>query len=118
MEQKDFECTCSTIHEEIVSDVKDAMLKKSEYDDLATLFKLFGDSTRLQILHALEQHEMCVCDLASTLGMTKSAISHQLKSLRLARLVTAKRSGQNVFYALADQHVKGILDMGYEHISE
>ena len=94
------------------------LLDQERYITLATLFKLFGDGTRVQILHALELHELCVCDLAALLGLTKSAVSHQLKSLRLARLVKYRRDGQNVYYSLADDHVKKILDMGYEHISE
>ena len=93
-------------------------MEQKEYEALADLFKIFSNSTRLQILHALELHELCVCDLAALLGLTKSAVSHQLKSLRLARLVKYRRDGQNVYYSLADDHVKKILDMGYEHISE
>ncbi len=111
-------CDCEIIHEEVVSQVQQQLCEKDTYIELATLFKLFGDATRVQLLHALEQHEMCVCDLAALLGVTKSAISHQLKSLRIARLVKFRREGQNVYYALADDHVKKILDMGYEHISE
>ena len=111
-------CSCEIIHEDVVRDVRAQLLDKERYISLATLFKLFGDGTRVQILHALEQHELCVCDLAALLGLTKSAVSHQLKSLRLARLVKYRRDGQNVYYSLADDHVKKILDMGYEHISE
>lgn len=116
--EKDLICDCEIIHEDVVRDVRGKCLDKDTYNSLATLFKLFGDGTRLQILHALEQHELCVCDLAALLGVTKSAVSHQLKSLRLARLVKQRRDGQNVYYSLADEHVKKILDMGYEHISE
>ncbi len=112
------ECDCDMIHEDVVQNVRGKMLKKDTYISLATLFKLFGDATRVQLLHALEQHEMCVCDLAALLGVTKSAISHQLKSLRIARLVKYRRDGQNVYYSLADDHVQRILDLGYEHISE
>ena len=112
------ECDCEIIHEEVVTEVRGQLCGKETYIELATLFKLFGDATRVQLLHALEQHEMCVCDLAALLGVTKSAISHQLKSLRIARLVKYRRDGQNVYYSLADDHVKKILDMGYEHISE
>lgn len=117
MEQQPI-CDCEIVHEEVVQAVRGSALDKETYISLATLFKLFGDSTRLQILHALEQHELCVCDLAALLGVTKSAVSHQLKSLRLARLVKYRREGQNAYYSLADEHVKKILDMGYEHISE
>ncbi len=116
--EKQPHCECEVIHKEVVAAVSKELLAEDVYMSLATLFKLFGDSTRVQILHALEQHELCVCDLAALLGMTKSAISHQLKSLRLARLVKYRRDGQNVYYSLADDHVKKIIDMGYEHISE
>ncbi|MBR4200281.1 MAG: helix-turn-helix transcriptional regulator [Oscillospiraceae bacterium] len=111
-------CECEVIHEDLVEEVRSKTLEKSQYIELATLFKLFGDGTRVQILHALEQHELCVCDLAALLGITKSAVSHQLKSLRLARLVKYRRDGQNAYYSLADDHVKRILDLGYEHLSE
>ena len=109
---------CEVIHEETVAAVRGQMMEKETYVGLATLFKLFGDATRVQLLHALEQQEMCVCDLAALLGVTKSAVSHQLKSLRLARLVKYRREGQVVFYSLADDHVKKIMDMGLEHITE
>lgn len=111
-------CSCEIIHADAVQEVNAQLLDKEQYISLATLFKLFGDGTRVQILHALELHELCVCDLAALLGLTKSAVSHQLKSLRLARLVKYRRDGQNVYYSLADDHVKKILDMGYEHIAE
>ena len=84
----------------------------------AALFKLFGDATRIQILHALESKEMCVCDLAVLLGVTKSAVSHQLQALRLANLVKFRRDGQIVYYSLADEHVKQIIDIGMEHLYE
>lgn len=111
-------CGCEVIHEEIVSAVREKLAGKDTCTDLATLFKLFGDATRVQMLHALEQQELCVCDLAALLGVTKSAVSHQLKSLRLARLVKCRREGQIVYYSLADDHVKKIMDMGFEHIAE
>ena len=109
-------CECDIIHEEVVESVRESMTDKEMYVSIAIMFNLFGDSTRVQNLHALEKHEMC--DLAALLGVTKSAISHQLKSLRLARLVKYRREGQNVYYSLADDHVKRILDLGFEHISE
>lgn len=115
---KNLTCDCEIVHNEIIEEVRSMMSSKEEYVDLASLFKLFGDGTRLQILHALELHEMCVCDLAVLLGITKSAVSHQLKSLRLAKLVKYRREGQNIFYSLADDHVKQIIDTGYEHLTE
>lgn len=111
-------CDCEVIHEDIVDDVRSKMSSKDEYLELASLFKLFGDGTRVQILHALEQHEMCVCDLAVLLGVTKSAVSHQLKSLRLAKLVKYRREAQVIYYSLADEHVKEIIDTGFEHLTE
>ena len=113
-----FDCSCEIIHEDTVRDVAGKMSDKEEYIALASLFKLFGDGTRAQILHALELHEMCVCDLAALLGVTKSAVSHQLKALRLANLVKFRREGQIVYYMLADDHVKTILDIGFDHLRE
>lgn len=113
-----FTCDCDVIHEHTVREVQAKLHPKEEYLDLAALFKMFGDGTRVQILHALEQSEMCVCDLAVLLGITKSAVSHQLKALRLANLVKFRRDGQTVYYSLADDHVKQILDIGLEHLSE
>lgn len=111
-------CDCEVIHAEIVNSVREKMSPKGEYGKLANLYKLFSDGTRVQILWALEQSEMCVCDLAVLLGMTKSAISHQLKSLRLSNLASFRKEGQVVYYSLADDHVKEILDKGFEHINE
>ncbi|WP_216697133.1 MULTISPECIES: ArsR/SmtB family transcription factor [Bacillota] len=111
-------CDCDVIHEDLVNDTRNKMQPKEDYVQLASLFKLFGDSTRIQILHALEQNEMCVCDLAVLLGVTKSAISHQLKALKLANLVKFRREAQIIYYSLADDHVKEMIDMGFEHIHE
>ena len=116
--KQNFSCDCDVIHEEVVNSVREKMLPKAEYLALATLFKMFGDGTRVQILYALAQSEMCVCDLAVLLGVTKSAISHQLKALRLANLVKFRRDGQTVYYSLADDHVKQILNIGLEHLHE
>lgn len=109
-------CDCEVIHEHIVEDARKKMCGEDQYQKLATLFKMFGDGTRVKILHALEQNEMCVCDLAALLGLTKSAVSHQLKALRLSNLVKFRRDGQVVYYSLADDHVKYILDIGFDHI--
>ena len=107
---------CEVIHEDIVKKVKSQMTTQDEYLQLAALMKLFGDGTRVQILHALEKSEMCVGDLAVLLGVTKSAISHQLKQLKLANLVKFRREGQIVYYSLADEHIKMIIDLGFEHL--
>ena len=111
-------CDCDVIHEELVSETRNHMKSEDEYLNLATLFKMFGDKSRVKILHALEQNELCVCDLAVLLGVTKSAISHQLKALRLANLVKFRREGQVVYYSLADDHVKEILSIGFAHLNE
>ena len=111
-------CECESVHQDVVDAVMPQLLHAEEAIDLASLFKLFGDGTRVRILQALRVHELCVCDLACILGMTKSAISHQLKALRLSNLVKFRREGQNVFYSLADEHVESILDLGLDHLRE
>ncbi|MBR0508339.1 MAG: helix-turn-helix transcriptional regulator [Clostridia bacterium] len=111
-------CEGDAVHQDVVDAVKPDLLCETEAIDLAALYKLFGDGTRVKILQALRVHELCVCDLACLLGMTKSAISHQLKALRMSNLVRFRREGQNVFYALADEHVEKILDLGLEHLRE
>ena len=111
-------CESEVIHEEAVAEVRGKLSDAEEYTQLASLLKLFGDPTRVRLLHALELHELCVCDLAALLGVTKSAVSHQLKMLRLANLVKFRREGQVVYYSLADDHVRAILEMGFEHIRE
>ena len=94
------------------------MPDEDELYDLAELFKVFGDSTRIRILFALYQSEVCVCDLAETLTMTQSAVSHQLKILKQAKLVNSRRDGKQVYYFLADDHVKTIIAQGRDHIEE
>ena len=111
-------CDCEVIHEDAVRKAKQTMASKEEYLQLAALMKMFGDGTRAQILHVLAQQEMCVCDLAALLGVTKSAVSHQLKALRLANLVRFRREGQIVYYDIADEHVRAILDLGFAHVRE
>ena len=110
-------CDCTAIHEEVVERVREKLPEKERIKLLAELYKQFADPTRLKLLWALSQEEMCVCDLAVLLGMTKSAISHQLKSLRLAHLVKFDKRGKVVYYSLADQHVRDIFDQGFAHIS-
>ena len=107
-----------TIHKEIVDDVRAKMSPKEEYIKMAVLFKLCGDGTRAQLLHALLFRELCVCDLAELLSVTKSAVSHQLKALRLANLIKFRRDGQNVYYSLADDHVRAIIRTGFDHIKD
>ena len=111
-------CDCDVIHAEIVEKVIKCMPDEEKLYDLADFYKMFSDSTRIKILWALDKDEMCVCDLAVLLNMTKSAISHQLKTLRQEKLVKYRRDGKNAIYSLQDDHVKNILEIGLEHIEE
>lgn len=111
-------CDCNTIHEDVVNEVREHMPDEDNLIDLADLFKVFGDSTRVKILCALFRAEMCVCDIAVLLGMTKSAISHQLRVLKQSKLVSYRKDGKVVYYSLADDHVKTIFDQGLLHICE
>lgn len=111
-------CNCSTIHEDVVERVRKSIPQEETLYDLAELFKVFGDSTRIRILCVLFETEMCVCDIAALLNMTQSAISHQLRVLKNARLVKYRKEGKVVFYSLDDQHVKQIFDQGLIHINE
>lgn len=116
---KDIEnCVCDVIHEDVINMVKDRMPNEEELSDLSNLFKVFGDSTRIKILWALDENEMCVCDIAYLLNMTQSAISHQLRVLKDARLVKYRKEGKIVYYSLDDEHVKQIFDQGIIHIKE
>lgn len=109
---------CEAINPEIVEKVMPDMPDLRVLYDLSDFFKVMGDSTRIRLLWALEQAEMCVNDLAVLLDMTKSAVSHQLKILRTAKLVKAEKRGKNVYYSLADDHVKVVLEMALDHIRE
>ena len=111
-------CDYSHVHQEIVDKVERTMPEDEILYDLAELFKIFGDSTRTKILYVLFESEMCVCDIAKLLGMTQSAISHQLRALKQSKLVKYRREGKTVFYSLADGHVRTILGQGMEHIAE
>ena len=105
-------------HEEVVNQVLEVMPTDEELQSLADFFRIFGDSTRIRILYALSQSELCVCDIASLLGMGQSAISHQLRILKQMRLVKFRREGKSVLYSLADGHIETILAQGMEHIGE
>lgn len=111
-------CDFIHAHEDLIERVREKMPGEDMLYDLTELFRIFGDSTRVRILYVLLESEMCVCDIAALLGMTQSAISHQLRALKNARLVKSRRDGRTVFYALADDHVKTIIDEGLEHVSE
>lgn len=111
-------CDCQVIHEDRVALVMKNMPEEETLYDLAELFKIFGDTTRIKILNVLLGSEMCVCDIAYVLNMKQSAISHQLRVLKSARLVKFRKEGKVVFYSLDDEHVKGIFDQGLTHILE
>lgn len=111
-------CKCNLVHKEIVDVARKEMPAEEILYDLAELFKVFGDTTRVKILYALFAAEMCVCDIASLLGMTQSAISHQLRILKQARLVKNRRDGKVMYYSLDDEHIKHIFDQGLAHINE
>lgn len=111
-------CEGVEIHQDRLKIVSDQMPEEEELYDLAELFKVFGDSTRIRILFVLFEAEVCVCDLAEALHMTQPAISHQLKILKQAKLVRSRREGKSVFYSLADGHVRTIIAQGREHIEE
>ena len=111
-------CDTVEVHEDPLKIVQDTMPDEQELNDLADLFKIFGDYTRIRILFVLFEAEVCVCDLAAALSMTQSAISHQLRILKQNKLVKCRREGKSVFYSLADDHVRSIIAQGREHIEE
>ena len=111
-------CESIEIHEDLLKIVNETMPDENELYDLAELFKVFGDSTRIRILYVLFEGEVCVCDLAQALNMTQSAISHQLRILKQNKLVKNRREGKSIFYSLADDHVRSIIAQGREHIEE
>lgn len=111
-------CEQVCVHSELTVKAKSEMPDDEKLFDLAELYKIFGDSTRIKILYLLSEEELCVCDIAEVLGMTISAISHQLRILKNAKLVKFRKDGKNVIYSLADEHVRLILNQGMEHINE
>ncbi len=111
-------CGYLCVHEDTVAQVLSLLPDDEQLYDLAELFKIFGDSTRIKILYALFEAELCVCDIAQLLGLTQSAVSHQLRILKGSRLVKPRKEGKTVFYSLADDHVRKIIAQGMEHIGE
>lgn len=111
-------CDFIHAHEDIVEKVRQVMPGEDTLYDLTELFRIFGDSTRVRILYVLFESEMCVCDIAALLGMTQSAISHQLRVLRSSKLVKFRRDGKTLYYSLADEHVCRIISQGMEHVEE
>lgn len=118
MGKNEMGCDCTHIDEDLVEKAKKAMPADELIFDLAEFFKVFADSTRMKILWALHEHELCVCDIAVVLNMTKSAVSHQLSYLRGANLVKNRKDGKIVYYSLSDEHVKEIFEMAVEHLDE
>lgn len=111
-------CESICVHKDLLNTVNEQMPEETVLYDLSELFKVFGDSTRIRILFVLFECEVCVCDLAEALNMTQSAISHQLKILKQSKLVKSRRDGKQVFYSLADEHVRTIIAQGIDHITE
>ena len=111
-------CNEIIIHEDVVASVRENLLPMEQRITMADFYKIMGDPTRISILNALSMEEMCVCDIAALLGMTQSAISHQLKTLRQARLVRYRRAGKVIYYTLDDDHVQQIIQLGLTHIKE
>lgn len=118
MAKSDFSCSENIVHEDAVAEAREKMHDGEMLDTVAGFFKVLGDGTRMRIISALAVRELCVCDLAAALGMTKSAVSHQLSTLRAARLVKCRREGKSVFYTIDDDHVLKMLEGGLEHVHE
>lgn len=116
MSKNEFVCDCNIIHQDIVNDTLNNMADEDLFNKLAEFFKILGDTTRTKILFALDQNEMCVCDIANVLGMSKSSISHQLGTLRRSGIVKCRKEGKEVYYMLDDDHVKQLFEVGIEHI--
>ncbi len=115
---KKIECDCEIIHKDIVESVKNNVSDKRTLLDMVVFYKAFADETRLKIINLLDVHEMCVCDIAVILNMTKSAISHQLSYLKKLNIIKSRKEGKIVFYSLADEHVKELFEICEEHIKE
>lgn len=117
MSKNEFICDCNMVHEEMVNDTLSKMPENDILDRLAYFFKIMGDATRCKLLFALLQNEMCVCDLANVLSMTKSSISHQLSKMKDVGLVKCRKEGKTVYYSLDDGHISEIFEVGLNHIN-
>ena len=117
MSKNEFICDCNMVHKEMVDDTLSKMPNTEILNNLANFFKIMGDATRCKLLFALLQNEMCVCDLANVLSMTKSSISHQLSKMKDVGLVKCRKSGKTVYYSLDDEHISEIFEVGIEHIN-
>ncbi len=116
MSKNEFVCDCNVIHQEVVDSTLKQMPSQDLFLKLAEFYKILGDTTRAKILFALDKNEMCVCDIANVLSMSKSSISHQLSTLRRMGIVRCRKEGKEVYYTLDDDHVKGLFELGIEHI--
>ena len=116
MSKNEFICDCNVIHKDVVESTIKNMPDADLFNKLAEFFKILGDTTRVKILFALDRNEMCVCDIANVLGMSKSSISHQLGTLRRSGIVKCRKQGKEVFYMLDDEHVQEVFEVGVEHI--
>lgn len=116
MSKNEFICDCNVIHKDVVENTIKSMPEEYTFSKLAEFFKILGDTTRVKILFALDKNEMCVCDIANVLGMSKSSISHQLGTLRRSGIVKCRKVGKEVFYMLDDEHVQQVFEIGVEHI--
>lgn len=117
MSKNEFVCDCNVIHQEIVDKITTQIPKEETFYQLANFFKLIGDSTRLKILFALDKEEVCVCDIANALSMSKSSISHQLAVLRKSEIVKCRKQGKEVYYSLDDNHVNEVFEIALNHIN-
>ena len=117
MPKNEYMCDCNIIHKEAVANVLNKLPSTTTFENLAKLFKLIGDPTRCRILFALDNEEMCVCDIANVLKMTKSAVSHQLRLLRQSQIVKTRKSGKEVYYTLDDEHIQKLFEIALEHIN-
>lgn len=116
MSKNEFICDCNIIHQDVVDNTLKKMPDEDSFNKIAEFFKILGDTTRTKILFALDENEMCVCDIANVLGMSKSSISHQLGTLRRMGIVKCRREGKEVYYMLDDEHVKYVFEIAMEHI--
>ncbi len=117
MVKNEFVCDCNVIHQDIVDKIKNQMPDEKTFDNLAEFFKLIGDPTRLKILFALDKEEVCVCDIANTLSMSKSSISHQLAVLRKSEIIKCRKQGKEVYYTLDDNHINEVFEIALNHIN-
>lgn len=116
MAKNEFICDCNVIHQDVVNNTSKNMLTEDLFFKIAHFYKILGDTTRIKILYALDKNEMCVCDIANLLSMSKSSISHQLSNLRQSKIVKYRKEGKEVYYSLDDTHVQKVIEMGIEHI--